>query len=197
MVAGLTACGVIVAAISTASDLTQAFRMGYLTLTSPLAIFLSQAAGTALGCVISPVIFRAFQNGGDGITAKSYRGIDILGVSHHGLPRHSVLLCELAFSLALALGVLREASSRRRWRIHRYIPSTAAMAVAFFVSPKVSIGMFTGSMATYLWGRGDDSGHGARLLSPEVACGLICGDGFGSLLSSMLTQAPICIKFLS
>uniref|UniRef100_A0A0E0KV10 Uncharacterized protein n=1 Tax=Oryza punctata TaxID=4537 RepID=A0A0E0KV10_ORYPU len=76
------------------------------------------------------------------------------------------------------------------------------MTVAFFVSPKVSIGMFVGSMATYRWGRADDDGsHGARLLSPAVSCGLICGDGFGSLLSSVLTlsraQAPICIKFLS
>jgi hypothetical protein len=38
-------------------------------------------------------------------------------------------------------------------------------------------------------------------MSPAVACGLICGDGFGSLLSSMLTllkaTPPICIMFLS
>jgi hypothetical protein len=49
VVTGLAAYGVIVATVSTASDLTQAFRTGYLTLTSLRATFLSQAAGMALG----------------------------------------------------------------------------------------------------------------------------------------------------
>ncbi|XP_062186037.1 probable metal-nicotianamine transporter YSL17 [Phragmites australis] len=204
VVAGLVACGVVVSAIATATDLMQDFRTGYLTLTSPHTVLISQVAGTALGCVINPVVFWAFYkvyNDGAGAVpyAKVYRGIAMLGVGHDGLPRHSLLLCKTFFALALALSVLREVSSRRRWRVGRYVPSTIAVAVAFFVSPKMAVGMCTGSTVMYLWRRFD--GDAMRVLSPAMAAGLICGDGFGSLLLSVLTlfkaRAPICIKFLS
>lgn len=36
--------------VSTASDLMQDFKTGYLTLSSPRSMFFSQAFGTAIGC---------------------------------------------------------------------------------------------------------------------------------------------------
>ncbi|KAL6893613.1 hypothetical protein ACP4OV_007711 [Aristida adscensionis] len=207
VVAGLAAGGIIMSTISSAADLMQDFRTGYLTLTSPHTVLISQVAGTVLGCMINPVIFwifyQVYEQGDDGSGmvpyAKMYRAISMLGVGEHRLPKHSILLCKVFFTLSLSLGVLREVSFQRKWRIRRYIPSTIAMAVAFFVLPTMPIGMFMGSMVMFLWRR--FGGNDMRLLSPAVAAGLICGDGFGSLLTTALTlikaQPPVCIMFLS
>jgi uncharacterized oligopeptide transporter (OPT) family protein len=73
------------------------------------------------------------------------------------------------------------------------------MAVAFFAPPTITIAMVMGSAVIYLWGRSDR--NDMQMMSPAVACGLICGDGFGSLVSLMLTllkaTPPICVMFLS
>ncbi|KAE8819810.1 putative metal-nicotianamine transporter YSL7 [Hordeum vulgare] len=209
VVAGLAACAIIVSNVSTASDLMQDHKTGYITLTSPHTITICQAAGTALGCVVNPVIFwvfyRVYNSGAHddrnsiGPYAKVYRGISVLGMTENGLPKHTMLLCKIFLALALSISVLREVSTHRRWRVRRYIPSTIGMAVAFFVPPTIPVGMVLGSAVIYLWGRCDRDDM--RLMSPAVACGLICGDGFGSLLSSMLTllkaTPPICIMFVS
>ena len=50
--AGLAACGVMMNIVSTASDLMQDFKTGYMTLASPRSMFASQVIGTAIGCVI-------------------------------------------------------------------------------------------------------------------------------------------------
>jgi OPT family oligopeptide transporter len=201
VVAGLTACGIVVSAVSPAADLMQEIRAGYLTLTSPHTVLIGKIAGTALGCVVNPVVFwvlyKLYDDGeGDALPyVKLYRGMAMLGVGHgSGLPRHTVLLCEVFFALALGVAVLREVAARRRWRVGRYVPSTIAVAVGFFVSPKLSIGLCAGSVVMYLWKRHDD-------VRVAVAAGLICGDGFGSLLLSVLAlfkaRPPICIMFLS
>nr|CAB3488215.1 unnamed protein product [Digitaria exilis] len=207
VVAGLAGGVVVLSAVVTASDLMQVFRTGYLTLTSPHAVLISTVAGTALGCVINPLIFWMLYGaygGGDGAPvtpyAKVYRGMAILSVSQQDLPRHSVLLSKVFFAAALAISVLREVSERRKWRaVARYLPCNVAVAVAFFMPPKVPIGLFVGSVVMYLWKRRD--GEGARMRSPAVAAGMICGDGLGSLLRSMLmlsrARPPVCMMFLS
>ncbi|OEL18429.1 putative metal-nicotianamine transporter YSL7 [Dichanthelium oligosanthes] len=206
LVAGLAAGVILMSAVSTASDLMQVFRTGYHTLTSPHAVLISQIVGTAFGCVINPLIFwmlYGVYNGGDGAPdasyAKMYRGMTILALSQQGLPRHGMLLCKISFMMVLANNVLREVSSRRRWRVGRYLPCTIAVAVAFFLPPEIPIGMFMGSIVMYLWRRLDPDD--ARARSPAMAAGLICGDGVGTLLRSMLlvsrTRPPMCIMFLS
>nr|XP_034602873.1 probable metal-nicotianamine transporter YSL17 [Setaria viridis] len=206
LVAGLAAGVILVSAVATASDLMQVFRTGYLTLTSPHAVFIGQIAGTVVGCVINPLIFwmlYGVYNGGDGAPdasfAKMYRGMAMLALSQQGLPRHSLLLCKVFFAMTLAVNVLGEVSARRGWRGGRYLPCTIAVAVAFFLPPEIPIGMFIGSIVMYLWRRLD--GDGARARSPAVAAGLICGDGVGTLLWSMLklsnARPPMCIMFLT
>ncbi|KAF7018031.1 unnamed protein product [Triticum aestivum] len=210
VVAGLAACAIIVSNVSTASDLMQDHKTGYITLTSPHTITICQVAGTALGCVVNPVIFSIFYsvyNSGAhddsnsiGPYAKVYRGIAMLAMTEKkGLPKHTMLLCKVFLALALSISVLREVSTHKRWRVLRYIPSTIGMAVAFFVPPTIPVGMALGSAVIYLWGRSDRDDM--RLMSPAAACGLICGDGFGSLLSSALTllkaTPPICIMFVA
>ncbi|KAL6843722.1 hypothetical protein ACP4OV_026293 [Aristida adscensionis] len=202
MVVGLVACGIFMSAISTATNLMMEFRTGYLTLTSPHTILISQAAGTAFGCVVNPVIFWIFCQVYDGsdITpfARLYRNFSRVATSYPGLPKHSLLLCEVFFALGLAINILQELSVQRRWRIGQYLPSTIAVAVAFLVPPSLSIGIFMGGMVMYLWRRLDNDT--VRLLSPVVAAGLICGEGFGSLLTTAFKvvnmKAPICMMFL-
>jgi hypothetical protein len=57
---GLAACGVMMSIVSTASDLMQDFKTGYLTLASPRSMFISQVIGTGMGCVIAPCVFWLF-----------------------------------------------------------------------------------------------------------------------------------------
>nr|CAD1836631.1 unnamed protein product [Ananas comosus var. bracteatus] len=60
VIAGLAACGVMMSIVSTAADLMQDFKTGYLTFSSPRSMFVSQLAGTALGCLIAPLTFWLF-----------------------------------------------------------------------------------------------------------------------------------------
>ncbi|KAM3317366.1 hypothetical protein ACQJBY_035171 [Aegilops geniculata] len=210
VVAGLVACGIMMCTLSNGGDVMQDLKTGYLTLTSPRAVLISELIGTAFGCLINPTVFWVFYKvyktgeaaGGDIPDvpyARVYRGMAMLSVGQDGLPRHSMLLAKIFFMLALALCMLRELASRWEWRVQAYLPSTVAMAVAFFVPPDMSIGMCVGSLVLWLWERTDPLEE--RMLSSPVASGLICGDGLGSLVSSLLTltkaTAPICIKFLS
>ncbi|GLT96582.1 hypothetical protein SLE2022_141920 [Rubroshorea leprosula] len=60
IIAGLASCGVMMSIVSTASDLMQDFKTGYLTLSSPRSMFFSQVLGTAMGCLITPLVFWFF-----------------------------------------------------------------------------------------------------------------------------------------
>jgi len=60
IIAGLASCGVMMGIVSTASDLMQDFKTGYLTLGSPRSMFVSQVLGTATGCLVSPLMFWFF-----------------------------------------------------------------------------------------------------------------------------------------
>jgi uncharacterized oligopeptide transporter (OPT) family protein len=205
---GLAACGVVMGSMTNGGDLMQDLKTGYMTLTSPRAIFLSKLIGTALGCVANPVVFWVFYKAKLGSVvvdlsdvpyAKVYRGIAMLSAGQDELPMHSMHIAGLFFALALALSVLKEVARLRQWRAAAYVPSTVAIAVAFFVPPRVVIDMFVGSLVLHVWEYVDTDR--ALMFSSAVASGLICGDGLGSLLSSVMSitkmQAPICIKFLS
>ncbi|KAK1258082.1 putative metal-nicotianamine transporter YSL9 [Acorus gramineus] len=60
IIAGLVGCGLIKSVVSISADLMQDFKSGHLTLTSSRSMLLSQAAGTAMGCVVAPVTFFLF-----------------------------------------------------------------------------------------------------------------------------------------
>ncbi|WVZ78181.1 hypothetical protein U9M48_025933 [Paspalum notatum var. saurae] len=211
VVAGLVACGVVMGTMSNSNNLMQDLKTGYLTLTSPRAVFISQAIGTALGCVVNPLMFWVLyykvqqgegQGGADVFDvpyARVYRGIAMLGAGQAGLPMNTLWLCRIAFGVALAMSVLREVAAQRRWRVAGYMPSTICVAIAFVLPARVPIDMFVGSVALFLWRR-TDPGR-ATAFSMAVASGMICGDGLGMLLSSVTTltnvRPPICIKFLS
>lgn len=207
VIAGLAACGVMMNIVSTASDLTQDFKTGYLTLASPRSMFVSQVIGTAIGCVVSPCVFwlfyKAFKDLGlpgseyqvpYGIV---YRGMAELGTTgFSSLPKHCLQLCYVFFAAAIAINLIRDRVPKK-WS--RFIPIPMAMAIPFYIGTYFAIDMCVGSLILFIWEKINKAK--ADVYGPAVASGLICGDGIWTLPSSILALAgvkpPICMKFLS
>ncbi|KAJ8444193.1 hypothetical protein Cgig2_031013 [Carnegiea gigantea] len=205
IIAGLAACGVMMNIVSTASDLSQDFKTGYMTLASPRSMFVSQVIGTAMGCVISPCVFwlfyKAFPDLGESGSeyqapyASVYRSIAVLGVEgFSSLPKHCLVLCCIFFFVAMAINGIRDGMGTK-WS--RFIPIPMAMAIPFYIGGYFAIDMCVGSLILFIWRRMNKAK--ADAFAPAVASGLICGDGIWTLPSSILALAgvnpPICMKF--
>ncbi|KAH9780275.1 metal-nicotianamine transporter YSL3 [Citrus sinensis] len=206
VVAGLVGCGLIKSIVSISSDLMHDFKTGHLTLTSPRSMLVSQAIGTAIGCVVAPLTFflfyKAFDVGNPDGEYKApyaivYRNMAILGVEgFSALPQHCLQLCYGFFAFAIAANLLRDLSPKK---IAKWIPLPMAMAVPFLVGAYFAIDMCLGSLVVFAWHKLNSKN--ADLMIPAVASGLICGDGLWILPSSILALAnvrpPICMKFLA
>ncbi|KAJ4973050.1 hypothetical protein NE237_006224 [Protea cynaroides] len=207
VLAGLAACGVLMNIVSTASELLQDFKTGYLTLASPRAMFVSQVIGTAMGCVIGPCVFWVFYKAFSdlGLPGSQYpapyamvfRSVAILGVEGmSALPQHCLQFCLAFFVGSVSVNAIRDTVGKK-WA--NYIPIPMAMAIPFYIGSYFTIDMFLGSLILLAWQKVNKAK--ADLYGPAVASGLICGDGIWTLPSSMLALArvtpPICMKFLS
>ncbi|PON47722.1 Oligopeptide transporter [Parasponia andersonii] len=209
VIAGLAACGVMMNIVSTASDLSQDFKTGYLTLASPRSMFVSQVIGTAMGCAIAPSVFwlflRAFRDLGDSGSqypapyAAIYRSMAILGVEgFSSLPDYCIILCCVFFVAAVLINLIKDCLGKQSYW-GRFIPIPMAMAIPFYIGPYFAIDMCIGSLILFVWERLNKAK--ADAFGPAVASGLICGDGLWTLPASILAVAgvkpPICMKFLS
>ncbi|GLU12797.1 hypothetical protein SLE2022_294560 [Rubroshorea leprosula] len=207
VLAGLAACGVMMNIVSTASDLMQDFKTGYLTLASPRSMFISQVIGTAFGCVISPCVFWLFYKAFDDLgnptstypspNAMIFRSMALLGVQgFSALPKDCLLLCYVFFGAAILINLIRDVAGKK---VGKFIPIPMAMAIPFYLGPYFAIDMCVGSLILFVWERVNKAK--ADAFGPAVASGLICGDGIWTLPSSILALAgvkpPICMKFLS
>ncbi|XP_010537056.1 PREDICTED: metal-nicotianamine transporter YSL3 isoform X2 [Tarenaya hassleriana] len=205
VVAGLVGCGLIKSIVSISSDLMHDFKTGHLTFTSPRSMLVSQAIGTAIGCVVAPLTFflfyKAFDVGNPNGTYKApyalvYRNMAILGVEgFSALPRHCLELCYGFFAFAVAANLARDMLPEN---VGKWVPLPMAMAVPFLVGGYFAIDMCVGSLVVFVWNRIDKTK--ARLMIPAIASGLICGDGLWILPSSILALAgvypPICMSFM-
>ncbi|KAL5721449.1 putative metal-nicotianamine transporter ysl7 [Ranunculus cassubicifolius] len=207
VLAGLAACGVMMNIVSTASDLMQDFKTGYMTLASPKSMFVSQVIGTAMGCVISPSVFylflKAFKNlGKPGSQYPApfslvYRNMAILGVEgFSALPKNCLTLCYVFFAGAMIINLIKDSIPKK---YSKFIPLPMAMAIPFYLGGYFAIDMCVGSLILFIWQKMDR--RKADAFGPAVASGLICGDGIWTLPSSILAlvgiNPPICMKFLS
>ncbi|CAN1170744.1 Metal-nicotianamine transporter YSL3 [Linum perenne] len=204
VVAGLVGCGLIKSIVSISSDLMHDFKTGHLTLTSPRSMLLSQAIGTAIGCVVAPLTFflfyKAFDVGNPDGEYKApyaliYRNMAILGVEgFSALPQHCLQLCYGFFGSAIAANLLRDLLPKK---LGKWVPLPMAMAVPFLVGAYFAIDMCVGSLVVFVWHKLNSKKAG--LMVPAVASGLICGDGLWILPSSILALAkikpPICMGF--
>ncbi|KAM3681866.1 hypothetical protein ACJW31_12G030900 [Castanea mollissima] len=204
VVAGLVGCGLIKSMVSISSDLMHDLKTSHLTLTSPRSMLVSQAIGTAIGCVVAPVTFflfyKAFDVGNPNGEYKApyaiiYRNMAILGVEgFSALPHHCLQLCYGFFSSAMAANLLRDLSPTN---IGKWVPLPMAMAVPFLVGAYFAIDMCVGSLIVFVWHKLNSKE--ASLMVPAVASGFICGDGLWILPASILALAkinpPICMNF--
>lgn len=206
VVAGLVGCGLIKSIVSISSDLMHDFKTGHLTLTSPRSMLLSQAIGTGIGCIVSPLTFLMFDKAFDLANpdgeykvpyAIIYRNMAILGVEgFSALPQHCLLLCYGFFGLAMVANLLRDLTPEK---VGKWIPLPMAMAVPFLIGAYFAIDMCVGSLIVFVWHYLNHEKAG--FMVPAVASGLICGEGLWILPSSVLALAkvhpPICMSFFS
>ncbi|XP_022848946.1 probable metal-nicotianamine transporter YSL6 [Olea europaea var. sylvestris] len=204
VLAGLAACGVMMSIVSTAADLMQDFKTGYLTLSSAKSMFVSQLVGTAMGCVIAPLTFWMYWSAFDIGTPDSpykapyaviYREMAILGVEGFSeLPKHCLAICSGFFIAALAINLLRDITPKK---VSQFIPIPMAMAVPFYIGAYFAIDMFVGTVILFVWER--INRKDAEDYAGAVASGLICGDGIWTIPSAILSifriNPPICMDF--
>ncbi|CAK7328335.1 unnamed protein product [Dovyalis caffra] len=204
VVAGLAACGVMMSIVSTAADLMQDFKTGYLTLSSAKSMFVSQLVGTAMGCVIAPLTFWLFWSAFDigdpdgpykAPYAVIFREMAILGIEGFSeLPKHCLALCCGFFVAALVINLLRDVTPKK---ISQFIPIPMAMAVPFYIGAYFAIDMFVGTVILFVWEQ--INRKDAEDYAGAVASGLICGDGIWTIPSAILSifriNPPICMYF--
>ncbi|KAJ0966839.1 hypothetical protein J5N97_023756 [Dioscorea zingiberensis] len=206
---GLVACGIVMTISNSAADLIQDIKTGYLTLSSPRSMFVSQAIGTAMGCILAPVIFwfinKSTQLGKEGSLysapyAKVYRAMALLsteGLSK--LPKNCISLCVVFFLGAIVINVMREGAKRKKWWVYKYIPSPIGMAIPFYLGGFFTISMCIGSLITYKWNKADP--HGAPMFVPVVASGMMCGEAIWLIPEALLSlyhhEPPMCLRFLT
>ncbi|KAK9274934.1 hypothetical protein L1049_022190 [Liquidambar formosana] len=206
VVAALVGCGVIKSVVSVSCILMQDFRTAHHTLTSPRSMFLSQAIGTALGCVIAPLSFflfyKAFDVGNPYGEFKApfaiiYRNMAILGVEgFSALPQHCLQLCYGFFAFAVAINLVRDLAPEK---IGRWMPLPMVVAAPFLVGAYFAVDMCVGTLIVFLLHKLNTAK--ADLMVPAIASGLICGEGLWVLPSSLLALAkirpPMCMKFFA
>ncbi|KAL5554247.1 hypothetical protein UlMin_041648 [Ulmus minor] len=211
VIAGLASCGVMMSIVSTASDLMQDFKTGYLTLASPRSMFFSQVIGTAMGCVMSPLVFwffyKAYPVGEPGSSYPApyglmYRGIALIGVEGlSSFPKNCLKLAIIFFAIAIAMNIARELLQRfeTKYKSFRFVPSPMCMAIPFYLGGYFTIDMCLGSLILFVWQRRNK--QKANDFAPAVASGLICGESLWGVPAAILAlagvKAPICMKFLS
>ncbi|KAE8055063.1 hypothetical protein FH972_011930 [Carpinus fangiana] len=205
LVAGLVGCGLIKSVVSVACILMQDFKTAHLTFTSPRAMFVNQAIGTALGCLTAPLSFflyyKAFDVGNPNGEFKApyaliYRNMAILGVQgFSALPHHCLQLCYGFFAFAVGVNVVRDLSPKK---VGKFIPLPMVMAVPFLVGAYFAIDMCLGTLVVFVWHK--INSKKAELMVPAAASGLICGEGLWTLPAAVLALAkinpPICMKFV-
>ncbi|KAM5574741.1 putative metal-nicotianamine transporter YSL6 [Rosa sericea] len=204
VIGGLASCGVMMSIIGTAGELMQDFKTGYLTLSSPKSMFVSQLVGTAMGCVIAPLTFwlfwTAFDIGAPDGPYKAphaviFREMAILGTEGFSkFPKHCLALCGGFFMAALVINLLRDVIPKR---ISRFIPIPMAMAIPFYIGAYFAIDLFVGTMILYIWEQVNRKD--AEDYAGAVASGLMCGDGIWTIPSAILSifkvNPPICMYF--
>ncbi|RAL53462.1 hypothetical protein DM860_007134 [Cuscuta australis] len=206
VLAGLAGCGLIKSIANVSCNLMIDLKTAHLTLTSPRAMFVSQAIGTVIGCVVAPLSFFLFYNAFDVGNPKGefkapyaliYRNMAVLSVEgFSALPAHCLQLCYGFFGFAILTNLAKDLSPRR---VGNWIPLPMAMAVPFLIGGYFTIDMCLGSAIVIVWHK--IKSQKAEVLVPAVASGMICGEGMWILPASILALAkvspPMCMKFLS
>ncbi|KAL3748229.1 hypothetical protein ACJRO7_009462 [Eucalyptus globulus] len=208
ILATLAVPGILLHFVEVASNMTESFKLGYLTLSSPKSIFLSQLIGTLVGCFVAPSFFLYFKNHyPDGFgtpnsifsaSGASYSRDTAMRATNglSTLPKHCLSLSLAFFFAAILVSLLRD-SMPRKWK--SLIPIPMVFAVPFNLGAYLSIDMCVGYLIFYFWRRKNKAQ--AEALAPFVGSALMFGDGLWTFPSTVLSMrniiAPMCMRFLS
>ncbi|XP_071706939.1 metal-nicotianamine transporter YSL3-like [Rutidosis leptorrhynchoides] len=206
VIAGLVGCGILKSVLYVSSTLMHDLKTGHLTLTSPRTMLVSQAIGTAIGCVVSPLTLSLFAKAFDLGNPKGeykapfaivFRNMAIIGVEgFSALPKHCLQLCYGFFAFAVGINVVKDLVPKK---VVKWMPLPICMAVPFLIGGYFAIDMCVGSLIVLIWERINIKK--AELMSISVASGLICGEGLWILPAAILSlskiRPPMCMKFLS
>ncbi|KAJ0966835.1 hypothetical protein J5N97_023752 [Dioscorea zingiberensis] len=205
---GLIASSIVIAVISTATDLMQNLKLAYMTLTSPRSLLIGQVIGTVMGCIIVPIVFFYFYNSPDFGDPKSEYSMENARLSRafairvsqglDSLPTHCVTLAVISFMVSISLNIVREMARLMKWRFYAYIPSPVAMAVPFYFTAAASLDACLGNLVVFVWKRNYKKST-ANLYILTVATGLFIAEGLKRLMWALLDRinAPMCVAFFS
>ena len=173
------------------------YQVAHVTHTSPRELFQAQVIAATVGFIVTPLSFGVFLEAfpiteSGAFTAPGGVALRALAVSvvssELQLPQHlstflggSILL---ALSLSLAQDLLSESS---RW--HKWVPTTSAFAIGFFVNGSFPLNALMGWTVKRVW-QYWKPGHEQRL-GPVVAGGWIAGEGLAAIAQAVFAIAGI------
>ncbi|KAF9590429.1 hypothetical protein IFM89_035264 [Coptis chinensis] len=152
--AGLAACGVMMNIVSTAANLMQDFKTGYLTLSSAQSMFCSQIIGTVYIVALPLSVLRA----------------------HLCYPSTALTFASDSSLVTIVLNIICELLAHYKFRVSKFIPSPMAMAVPFYLGGYFVIDMCVGSLIRFVWEKKNKANADAFV--PATAPGLIFGDRY-------------------
>jgi uncharacterized oligopeptide transporter (OPT) family protein len=214
--AALLCGGVLLGAASSALNVMHAWRVGFMCMASPTAIFIAYMIGLGAGCVVAPAAYLLFDSiaatsaANSGATAgllaadkffasplaAVFRSSAAVATGGPGaLPHAMPWLGVAAFVVGLILNITREVVLPKS--LKGLVPVPAALAVVFLSGANVAVGVFVGALVRIFWRLRYP--RSAEAYSLVVGCALIAGRGLfalgDALLSAFGVQPPICMTF--
>ncbi|KAF6266546.1 OPT oligopeptide transporter protein-domain-containing protein [Scenedesmus sp. NREL 46B-D3] len=202
--AALACGGLLLGVSSTAVNAMYAWRAGFMTMASPIAVFIAHMIGLGASCLLTPAAWLLFDHSdsllaNDGFFASPmasvFRQTAVLAsAGASALPAHALWVAFSALIVGLALNALRDTLPMR---LRGVVPIPAALGVVFMSGASIAVDLAVGAAARIFWRLRYPRSADAYAL--VVGCALIAGEGLWGLGKGLLAafgiQAPICMTF--
>jgi OPT family oligopeptide transporter len=190
----LIAGGISEAGALQAGDLLQDLKTGHLLGASPKAQFWGQLIGSAVGAVISAMIYKLYT-----ATYKIPGGIFQVPtafvwiftarlVTGQGLPPHTAQFAAAAAAVWAALTALRIYGGAKKAWWTSYIPGGIAVAVGMYNTPSFTLARTFGGIAVWYWTYRNKKAETPMIV---LSSGLILGEGLLSIVNLALASAEV------
>jgi len=190
----LIAGGISEAGALQAGDLLQDLKTGHLLGASPKAQFWGQLIGSAVGAVVSAMIYKLYT-----ATYKIPGGIFQVPtafvwiftarlVTGQGLPPHTAQFAAAAAAIWAVLTALRIYGGAQKAWWTSYVPGGIAVAVGMYNTPSFTLARTFGGLAVWYW-----TFRKKRAETPMIvlSSGLILGEGLLSIVNLALASGEV------
>jgi OPT family oligopeptide transporter len=177
-----------------AGDLLQDLKTGHLLGASPKAQFYGQLIGSAVGAVVSALVYKLYTGvyeipSGLFQTPTAYVWIFTARlVTGQGLPPKVPVFAAGAAAIWAALTVLRIYGNAKKATWVPYVPGGIAVAVGMYNTPSFTLARTVGGLIAYYW-----TGWRQEAETPIIvlASGLILGEGLVSIVNLGLASGRV------